>query len=467
MNEETLGRLRRALGEDRVRTDPEVLDAHSHDQWVLSILRHLEKRAPKPGCVVTPRSTGEVKALLEIADAERIAVIPFGAGSGVCGGAVAPQGACVVDLRGMKRIFDLNERALTVAAEPGVMGPDFERWLRERGYTCGHFPQSIDISTVGGWVSTRSAGQFSTKYGNIEDLLLAFEAVLPGGRVVRLRPVPRAACGPDLRALFLGSEGTLGILTEATLRIHPAPAASSERTWSFSTMSAGLAAIREVVRLGWRPAVVRLYDGIEAGRNFTGAAPDGAALLLFYTEGPKALVDAEAAAVAESVARNGGEDRGTEAVRKWFDHRNQVPSFESFLERGILVDTIEVAVGWDRIDDLYEGVLAAMRKVEGLLVASAHSSHSYTQGTNLYFTFAARPQAMSGAEDVYRRCWTAAMEATLAVGGTISHHHGIGRLRAGWLRRELGGAYGLLEALKRTIDPNGIMNPGALLEAVA
>src|SRR5207245_2242885 len=159
----------------------------------------------------------------EIADAERLPIVPFGAGSGVCGGAVGPEGACVVDLRAMNRIFDLNERALTVTAEPGVMGPDFERWLRARGYTCGHFPQSMDISTVGGWVSTRSAGQLSTKYGNIEDMLLAFEAVLPGGRMVRTRPVPRAACGPDLRALFLGSEGTLGILTEATLRIHPVP----------------------------------------------------------------------------------------------------------------------------------------------------------------------------------------------------------------------------------------------------
>jgi alkyldihydroxyacetonephosphate synthase len=149
-------------------------------------------------------------------------------------------------------------------------------------------------------------------------------------------------------------------------------------------------------------------------------------------------------------------------VDEWFDHRNRVPTFESSLERGLVVDTLEVACGWDRIHDLYEGVVAALRAVEGVLAASAHSSHSYTQGTNLYFTFAARPDSMAGAEALYFRCRDAALEATLAAGGTISHHHGVGRQRAAWMRRELGSGYELLLALKRTVDPNGIMNPGAL-----
>jgi alkyldihydroxyacetonephosphate synthase len=460
--ERTIERLRTGLGAERVRTDDEAIALHLHDQWVMSILRFVEKRSARPACVVFPRTTAEVALVLEIADRERAPVVPFGAGSGVCGGAVAPESAIVVDLRAMNRILALDPTALTVAAEAGVMGAELERWLRERDHTMGHFPQSIDISTVGGWVSTRSAGQLSTKYGNIEEMLLAFEAVLPGGRVVRTRPVPRSATGPDLRAFFLGSEGTLGILTEATFRVHPLPAAAARRSFSFGDVHAGLETIRSIVRLGWKPAVVRLYDGIEAGRSFAGAAPDGHALLLVQTEGPKELVEAELSAVGEAVARQGGEERGEEPVTQWLAHRNQVPSFESFLERGLLVDTIEVATGWDRIHDLYDGVLSAMRAVDGLLVASGHSSHSYTQGTNIYFTFAARPADMSGAETLYFRCWEAAMEATLRAGGTISHHHGIGRLRAGWMKRELGPAYDLLVALKRTLDPNGIMNPGAL-----
>jgi alkyldihydroxyacetonephosphate synthase len=457
--------LRRRIGADRVET--EVSDAHRHDQWVISILRALEQRAARPACVVRPRATAEVAAILELAEQQHVPVVPYGAGSGVCGGAVGPEGALVVDLRAMNRIVALNEVALSVTAQPGVMGAELERWLRERGYTMGHFPQSIDISSVGGWVSTRSSGQFSTKYGNIEDMLLAFEAVLPGGRVVRTRPVPRSACGPDLRALFLGSEGTLGILTEATLRVHPKPEASDQRALAFADVHAGLEAIREIVRVGWKPAVVRLYDAVEAARNFTGAAPDGAALLLFFTEGPKALVDAESQAALEICRRHGAEDRGTSPVTQWLDHRNRVPSFESFLERGIVVDTIEVATAWDRIHDLYEGVVGALRAIDGVLVASAHSSHSYTQGTNLYFSFAARPESMRDAEALYFRCWQAAMEATLAAAGTISHHHGIGRLRAGWMRRELGSAYELLVALKRALDPHGIMNPGALLDSAA
>jgi alkyldihydroxyacetonephosphate synthase len=464
MSEPGIAELRRRLGTERVRTDTAAIETHLHDQWVISILRVIERRSAAPAAVVWPRSTDDVAAVLEVAEAERVPVVPFGAGSGVCGGAVAPSGAWIIDLRDMNRIGKLDETALWVASEPGVMGAELERWLRGRGYTMGHFPQSIDISTVGGWVSTRSAGQLSTKYGNIEDMLLAFEAVCPGGRVVRTRTVPRAACGPDLRALFLGSEGTLGILTEATLRVHPAAPASTQSSHSFADVHAGLEAIREILRAGWKPAVVRLYDATEAARNFTGCAADGAALLLFFGEGPKALVEAESAVVAEAAGRHGGENRGPEVVTTWLEHRNQVPSFESFLERGILVDTIEVATGWDRIHDLYEGVVAALRAIDGVLVASAHSSHSYTQGTNLYFTFAARPADMHEAEPLYFRCWQAAMEATLAAGGTISHHHGIGRLRAGWMRQELGSAYDLLLALKRTIDPHGIMNPGALFQ---
>jgi len=454
--------LRRRIGEDRVDTSAPALESHAHDQWVMSIWRAMDGRAARPACVVRPRTTQEVAAILELADAERLPVVPFGAGSGVCGGAVAPNGALVVDVREMNAIGPLDEIALRVTAQPGVMGAAMESWLRERGHTMGHYPQSIDISTVGGWVSTRSSGQLSTKYGNIEEMLLAFEAVLPGGRVVRTRPVPRAAAGPDLRALFLGSEGTLGILTEATLRVHPLPEASSARAYSFADLRGGLEAIRDVVRVGWKPAVVRLYDGIEAGRNFTGVAPDGAALLLFSTEGPRALVDVESAAMGEAARRHGGDDRGSEPVQRWLEHRNQVPSFESFLERGMLVDTIELAVGWDRIHDLYERVVGSLRAIDGVLVASAHSSHSYTQGTNLYFTFAARPTDMKDAETLYFRCWDAALEASLGVGGTISHHHGIGRLRAGWMRRELGSAFDLLVQLKRAIDPNGIMNPGVL-----
>jgi len=231
----------------------------------------------------------------------------------------------------------------------------------------------------------------------------------------------------------------------------------------FPSMSAGLEALRCILRAGWRPAVARLYDAIEAGRNFAGTTSGDESLLLVLCEGPPTLTAAELAGVEALAAEAGGRAIGPEPVAHWLEHRNAVPGFEVFLKQGMIVDTIEVATTWDRIDQLYDGVLAAMRAVPGLIVASGHSSHSYVTGTNIYFTFAARPDASADLEALYFRVWDAAMEATLAAGGTISHHHGIGRVRRDWLARELGPAYVMLEAVKRALDPHGIMNPGTLL----
>jgi alkyldihydroxyacetonephosphate synthase len=224
---------------------------------------------------------------------------------------------------------------------------------------------------------------------------------------------------------------------------------------------AGLDLIRRVVRAGWRPAVLRLYDATEAARTFSEWTPGDAALLLVVCEGPAALVDAELQAI-EAIA--GDAPRlGAAPVAHWLDHRNTVPSWDFFLDRELMVDTIEIAATWDRIGELYDTVLAALRAVPGMIVASAHSSHSYAQGTNLYVTFVLKPEDFSRAEDIYLQAWSSVMEATLAARGTIAHHHGIGRLRVPWLERELGDAYPVLRAIKRALDPAGIMNPGTLL----
>ena len=410
-----------------------------------------------------PTTTAEVSALLKYATREHVAIVPFGAGSGVCGAVMAPEHSVVVDLGAMRTLKHIDDKALLATVEPGMMGDEFEAALNRAGYSMGHFPQSIALSSVGGWVATRAAGQFSTKYGNIEDMLVAFEAVLPNGDVVRTRAVPRAAAGQDLRHLFLGAEGTTGILTEITYEIHPLAPATAKQAVAFPSMQAGLETLRRIVRAGWRPAVLRLYDEIEAGRSFSGAAKEGESLLLALTEGPAELTEVEIAGVARIAGEVGGRVVGPEPVDSWLHHRNQVPGFEYFLNQGMVVDTIEVASTWDRIDALYSGVLARMRAVPGLIVASGHSSHSYGIGTNIYFTFAARPDGPEGLEDLYFRIWNAAMAATLAAGGTISHHHGIGRVRRDWLAKELGTAYPLLASVRHALDPLGIMNPGALL----
>jgi alkyldihydroxyacetonephosphate synthase len=455
------------LGAEAVRWDDASLTAHSRDSWCLSVLRALRGTlTARPLCVVSPDRVEQIASVLAYANQQRLAVVPFGAGSGVCGAVQPAEGAIVIDLRRMNRILDLNETALSVRVQAGMMGNAFEAALNAAGYSMGHFPQSIDLSTVGGWVATRAAGQYSTRYGCIEDMLLALEAVLPDGRVLRTRVGPRSATGPDLRQLFLGSEGTLGVVTELTARIFPRPESSVAQAFSVQSMHDGLEAIRLCMRAGWRPPVVRLYDGIETARLFSAVSTGDNCALLLLSEGPPALTTVESAACAAICSAHGGQALGAEPVKHWLVERNQVPGFEPFLERGLVLDTIEVATTWDHIHDLYREVIAALQQVEGIIVASGHSSHSYAQGTNIYFTFVARPNDPERAEATYLACWEQAMEATLRCHGTISHHHGIGRLRLPWMEREMGTGLAVLRSIKHALDPNGIMNPGVLIPPI-
>jgi alkyldihydroxyacetonephosphate synthase len=460
--------LARALGADRVSEDAATLAAHRTDYWILAQLRARQGTlSGGPACVVTPRNTDEVATVIRTAQQRGVPLVPYGAGSGVVGGATPPAGALVVDTRAMDRLLELNERSLYTRVQAGMMGGVYEATLAERGYTGGHFPQSIDRSTVGGWVATRAAGQFSTRYGNIEDLCFGLEAVLPSGEIVRMEPMPRAAVGPSLREIFIGSEGTLGIVTEVVLRIHPKPEQRALATYAFPSMSSALDTVRRVLRAGWRPAVLRAYDPLESGRHFANWSPGDRCFLVLLSEGPAALTAAEADACAREAAAGGGTSIGPEPAAHWLEARNTVPSWDFFLDREMLADTIEVAATWDRIDAIYETVVAALAGSPGVILASGHSSHGYQQGTNIYFTFVMKPADFARAEEDYLEAWGRAMRATLTAGGTISHHHGIGRLRAPWIAEELGSAFPMLRDLKRTFDPSGLMNPGALVPSGA
>jgi alkyldihydroxyacetonephosphate synthase len=462
---EVAERLARELGGDAVRTEPEALARHARDAWVLSELGDLEGRpAAAPLAVVEPASTGEAAAALRLCREARVAVVPYGGGSGVCGGVLPGAGAIVLSTRRLSGLVELDDRALLARFRAGTNGMAAERSVEEAGLTIGHWPQSIELSTVGGWVATRAAGQYSTGYGSIEDLVLALEAVLPDGTPVRTRATPRAAAGPDLRQLFLGSEGTLGVVTEVTFSLRARAEASQGQAFHFASLEAGIDPVRLAMRAGFRPPVVRLYDATESRRSFPSQCPEGRALLLLLHEGPAEVVDAELRGVARLCRGAGGAEADAGAVDHWLEHRNRVPGFRGFLERGIVLDTIEVGATWERVAPLYRSVLTSLGEVEGILNASAHSSHSYRSGTALYFTFAARPAERARMGEVYRECWRRALEATLAAGGGIAHHHGIGRVRRDALARELGpGGIALLRAVKRALDPEGLMNPGVLL----
>lgn len=461
----TIELLENALPSGRVLRDDETRRAHAHDYWAFEAIHDVAGNPTEPPpAVVFPESTAEVSKILEIANAERTAIVPYGLGSGVCG-AVRPGGdALVVDLSRMAELLDVNAQACTARAQAGLNGAECERLLGEKGFTLGHFPQSIAVSTVGGWIATRASGQLSTRYGNIEDLVLALEVVLPGGRVVKTFPAPRASTGPDLREIILGSEGTLGIVTEIDFKLSPKPAVKSGFAARLKSWDDGLEITRELLQAGWRPAVLRLYDGIEAQRNFNDWFPEREPLLLVMSEGTEAMrgaIDLERAAAREACTSRGGTDLGDAPLEHWLGNRNHVPSWDDLLGNGLVVDTIEVSATWDRIGDLYGKVTEAITAVPGVLVASGHTSHGYTTGVNIYFTFVGSSKEEKDQERLYSEAWAAAMEATIACGGSIAHHHGIGRIRRDFLPRELGDAgIDVLRSVKKALDPNGIMNPG-------
>ncbi len=457
-------RLRAELGA-RVRTDDAALRAHRHDRWMLAELEDLAgSPGPLPLAVVEAASVGDVQAALRACRAARTPLVPFGGGSGVCGGVRVPEGVVVLSTRGLAGLVELASRDLVASFRAGTLGIDAERRVAQDGLTLGHWPQSVELSTVGGWVATRASGQYSTLYGNIEDMVLALEVVLPDGSVLRTRRTPRASAGPDLRQLFLGSEGTLGIVTEVTFSAWPQPEASRGQAFHFPGLEHGLEAIRQILRAGWRPPVVRLYDATESKRSFAPYCPDGRAFLLLLHEGPRALVAAAADAAAAICAGQAGAESDPAAVGHWLAHRNTVPTFRELLERGLVVDTIEVAATWDRVARLYRDVTGALREVPGVLAATAHSSHSYRSGTNLYFTFIARPGDHAAMAACYRECWRRTLAATAACGAGLAHHHGIGRVRRDALADEIGAAgVGVLRAVKRALDPGDLLNPGVLL----
>lgn len=458
-------RLRDALPADRVLTDEATRLSRRHDTWVLAHLADLQGRpAPPPCCVVQPLTTEEVAAAVDACREARVAVVPFGLGSGVCGGFEASAESVVLDLSRMSRTRFLDEHNLLAGFDAGKRGMDAENEVAARGLTLGHWPQSIELSSVGGWVSTRASGQFSTGYGNIEDLVYSIEAVLADGSIIQAGKAPRAATGPDLRHLLLGSEGTLGIVTGVTFSLRRAPEERRFTAFHSPTLAQGIEAQRAILQAGWQPCVMRLYDAIETGRNFADHARPEEGILLLVHEGPRSRVEVETAAVRELCREHGLDETDAAVVAGWMEHRNQVAGWDAFLERGIILDTIEVSAPWDRIGPIYDQVVAALRDVRGLLNVSAHSSHAYRSGINLYFTFAARPEKASDMAAVYDECWRRVLETTAALGGGIAHHHGIGRVRAGYLHLDLGeSGVGVLRTLKQALDPQGILNPGNLL----
>lgn len=443
-----------------VVTSGDAVAESSRDWWPLALHWALAGQVPQlADVVVRPTSTDEVVRVTQVCNNARLPLTVAGGRSGVCGAAAPVFGGVVLDATALAGVVAIDAVAGVVEVLPGTFGPDLEDELRAAGLSVGHFPQSFDLATVGGWIGSRGAGQYSTRYGKIEDMVVGLEVVLADGTVVRTGGAPAAAAGPDLTQLFIGSEGTLGVITRAWLRTHPIPAHEARAAFSFASFADGVEACRLILQAGATPAVLRLYDAAESQR---GQGGDGVeCILLVLDEGDASLVDATMAIVERCCATVGATPGDVDLVEKWLGHRNDTSALQGLTRKGFVVDTMEIAAPWSRIDELFDDVRASMLAVPHARAATCHLSHSYSDGACLYFTFAATPPA-DQIESTYIALWDAGQRAVLAGGGNLSHHHGVGINRGRFMAEALGTAHGVLAAIKSTLDPNGIMNPGKL-----
>lgn len=538
-------RVRRELeaivGSRRVSLRAVDLDTYARDMWPRLLLARRAGAAPAslPTAVVWPETVREVAAIVRAARTLGVPLIPYGGGSGVCGGVVPRFGGITIDTKRMAALRGIRADELVCDVEAGLSGERFERELARRGYTFGNFPSSIYCSTVGGWLATRAAGQLSTKYGKVEDRVAGLTFVTGTGEVIDTDGPRRAFGGPDWTQLVLGSEGTLGIITSARLRLSPAPQLAVYRGFTVDNVTAGIEAIRRVLQRGLRPAVVRLYDELDTFVNGMGGhhhdddarayrdahapaplpgegalpvlpgpptpsdhGPLGRLLalarrkreharadamtalldrpglvnkvvgtvaekiarkgckLIIGLEGARLRTEVEAALTFAELERAGCRDQGEEPGRAWLARRYAVSYKMSGVFRdGAFVDTMEVASSWAQLTDLYFSVRAALSRHA---VVMAHFSHAYSEGCSIYFTFAAHADDRGASEARYDAIWRDGMEAATRVGGTISHHHGVGLLRAPYMHGEHREAMAVLAALKRSLDPDDLMNPGKL-----
>lgn len=466
--------LKKLVAADRVITDPEVLKDSSVDRFrkYENICRVFTQ--PIPAAIVYALSAEEVAAILKFADANRINVVPRTGFSATEGGLeTVVENSIVLDGSRMNKIIKIDPIDMQATAQCGVPLQVLEDQARAMGLTTGHSPQSKPLAQMGGLTATRSIGQFSTLYGGIEDMVVGLEAVFPNGHIARIKNVPRRAAGPDIRHIVIGNEGALCFISEVTVKLFPYyPDNNVFLGYVLDTMKPGFEILREVMVKGYKPSIARLYDPEDGAYHFSHFA-NGKCVLIFMAEGPKGLADATAAAIREIVAAH-PECRAVDPmyIQRWFEHLNWDPA-KVAEERVEIVQThnightTEVSIGWSRINDLYEACMKRVRaeaKVE-LTLWGGHTSHSYINGTNIYFMYYYNLGDLKPEEEINAHLAIKRMivEETIKHGGSMCHHHGVGKHRATWIKEEYGSSFYLLETLKKAFDPNGIMNKGCVI----
>ncbi len=504
LKQELLRDLGKVLRPDQIAaSEPERL-SYGRDSCSKTILlaRSNQIQYP-PEAIVWPESAREVARVASFANEKRIPLVPFGGGSGVCGGTWALRGGIALDMKRMNRVLRIDSQKMTVRAQSGINGELLERELQRRNLTLGHFPSSIYVATLGGYLACRSAGQFSSLYGKIEDMVEAMQVVLADGRIVDLSMVRDVPGALDLKELFLGSEGTLGIITEATLRVHPQPEQDAYLGFNFASLDQGLEAVRKILQAGLKPSVLRLYDELDTklfssykdeakepslleklsqglhpvlhwAKEFSlkmalkrsswlkqamKLLPNQSLLILGF-QGDADQVAAQVQTAQELCRSGKAKELGEGPGRYWLKHRYSVSyKLSPLFDAGYFADTMEVATTWENLRNLYDEVRMAISRHA---LVMAHFSHAYPEGCSIYFTFLGYREGEEESRRLYDRIWHDALRSCVAAGGTISHHHGIGALKAAFMADEWGPAMEWLRRMKARLDPHGILNPGKL-----
>jgi alkyldihydroxyacetonephosphate synthase len=405
----------------------------------------------------------------------RVALVPFGGGTSVVGGLVADgaghAGVVALDLRRLDRLVSVDAGSGTATLQAGMLGPEAEAALGEHGLTLGHFPQSFEYASIGGFAATRSSGQASSGYGRFDAMVLGLTVATPIG-TLELGSAPASAAGPDLRELVLGSEGAFGVITSVRVRVRPTPEVTVHDAWRFGSFAEGTAALRELARHGVAPTVLRLSDENETAVNLaspdavggeSGGGSGGGCLMIAGYEGEPDSVQARRATAAARLAATGGEPLGEQGGRAWAEGRFRGPYLrDQLLDLGVLVETLETATFWSGLTTLHAAVSDALRSALDSALVLCHVSHVYENGASLYFTVAAK-QVGDGLEQ-WAAAKRAASDAILDAGATITHHHAVGHDHKPWLAREIGPVgVAVLRAVKQGVDPNGVLNPGVLV----
>jgi alkyldihydroxyacetonephosphate synthase len=455
-----------ALGQGAVSSAPERLDTFVADTyWPALHAAAAGTPLARAEVVVRPRTEADVADVVAIADAHRTPVVPWGGGSGTQGGCLPIRGGIVIDLGGLDQILEIDERSMTVTAQAGVNGRRLEAALNARGLMLPHYPASVEWATVGGYIAARGSGVLSTRYGKIEDLLLSLRVVTPAGGLMETVPVPRHAVGPELTQLFVGSEGTLGVITSATLQLVPIPAERRFAAVAFDSVAAGTDAIRRALQAGHRPSVVRLYD--EEATRLTFAPVVGEELSGVYTvlafEGEPEAARLEERRTLELAVEGGARVLDPALGQRWWDRRYDFYHPPHQPELPSIWGTLDVVATYERIGAVYEALRTAVREpyADTGLELRMHFSHWYLWGTMIYGRFVV-PDGGPDALALHDRIWDDGMNAALEAGGVMNDHHGVGIKLGPYMRRQHGAALDTMRRIKSALDPNDVMNPGKM-----